>query len=87
MAECPSCGGRDAYIGFSSIECPNEKCEHYKIEMKKKCACCGNEGHEVGSCPSGLGADYDDSAGNGPPPIHSAAPPSSGPPPDYSCMD
>lgn len=27
--KCPSCGGPDAYLGFSSIDCPNNKCKHF----------------------------------------------------------
>jgi hypothetical protein len=28
-AECPSCGDSRAYVGFTSVECPNGDCEHY----------------------------------------------------------
>lgn len=28
--KCPECGNSDAYMGFSSIDCPNESCRHYQ---------------------------------------------------------
>src|SRR5437870_3598448 len=29
-AKCPSCGDPNAYVGFSSVECPNPNCKNYK---------------------------------------------------------
>jgi hypothetical protein len=29
MSECPSCGTRGAYIGFSSVDCINKECKFY----------------------------------------------------------
>jgi len=28
--KCPGCGNEDAYMGFSSIDCPNSSCRHYQ---------------------------------------------------------
>jgi hypothetical protein len=28
--KCPECGDKDAYMGFSSIDCPNMSCRHYQ---------------------------------------------------------
>lgn len=28
--KCPGCGNTDAYMGFSSIDCPNSSCRHYQ---------------------------------------------------------
>jgi hypothetical protein len=27
--KCPSCGNDEAYLGFSSIDCPNSLCRYY----------------------------------------------------------
>jgi len=72
MPKCPVCGTSGAYIGFSSIECPNEKCEHFKLEEKRACGCCGSFEHSVDSCQNTLSEEYDDSGGNGPPSKYSA---------------
>lgn len=48
MAKCPSCGTPGAYIGFSSIECRNSKCEHFVQGMEHICPCCGIAGHVPG---------------------------------------
>lgn len=82
MTKCPKCGTPEAYIGFNSIECRNPDCEHFVLEEKKTCGCCGKDDHGVESCPSTLSEDYDDSGGNGPPSLYSAGQTSS-PPPDW----
>lgn len=33
--DCPCCGTPNAYVGFSSIECRNPDCEHFKPEPPK----------------------------------------------------
>lgn len=66
MADCPTCGAADAYIGFNSIECRNKNCEHFKIDEEKTCSCCGGTGHDSVYCPRSLSANYDDSGGNNP---------------------
>ncbi len=51
MARCPDCGYQDAYIGFNSVECVNQKCKHFVINSKAICPCCGLEGHKKAFCP------------------------------------
>lgn len=82
MPRCPICETPGAYIGFSTIECRNPKCEHFVFEEAKTCGCCGGS-HDSTDCPTGgLTERYDDSGGNGPPSSYSAS--SSGSvPPDY----
>lgn len=36
MSECPECGCKDAYVGFSSVECTTWGCEHYNVEWLKE---------------------------------------------------
>jgi len=30
--KCPLCGSKNAYIGLSDIDCPNESCQHFKTK-------------------------------------------------------
>jgi len=48
MPICTACGTPGAYIGFSTIECRNPDCDHFKLEEKKLCPCCGKEVCEAG---------------------------------------
>lgn len=32
---CPSCNNPDAYVGFTSVECPNKECQHFEPSMVK----------------------------------------------------
>ena len=45
MALCPVCQSPGAYIGFSSIECRNQHCEHFVLFEEILCPCCGKPGH------------------------------------------
>lgn len=42
--KCPACGMDGSYVGFSTVECPNPKCVHYKVGMSDtvKRTCSGN---------------------------------------------
>jgi len=70
MAKCPKCATPDAYIGFNSIECRNPDCEHFVLQEKKECGCCGRD-HDTAGCPD-ANSFGDDSGGNGPPANYSA---------------
>ena len=37
-SQCPSCGHAKAYVGFADVECPNNKCKHYKKNEEKNLA-------------------------------------------------
>ena len=71
MAKCPECGEPDAYVGYSSVECRNKKCKHFKLDRRLICSCCGGEGHSYVECPKSLGENLnggsDDSGSNGNP--------------------
>ena len=45
MAQCPVCQTPGAYVGFSSIECRNPKCEHFVLVEEYLCPCCGKADH------------------------------------------
>lgn len=32
---CPTCGDADAYIGATSVDCPNPACDHFSQEQLK----------------------------------------------------
>lgn len=34
--DCPSCGTKDAYVGFTSIECTKTGCQHYSEGWAKE---------------------------------------------------
>ncbi len=83
MPKCPTCGTAGAYIGFSSIECPNRTCEHFKEQpVKMICYCCGQEGHDPSDCPEQK-PGQDNNESDGPPSMYSAGHYSS-PPPDWA---
>ena len=65
MAECPDCKAPNAYVGFSSIECRNKNCTHFKLELKPACGCCGSFDHETPGCKRT--DDNDDSTRSQPP--------------------
>jgi uncharacterized protein (DUF983 family) len=33
MTPCPSCGNKRAYVGFTTVECPSPKCQHYNASV------------------------------------------------------
>ena len=33
--KCHFCGSADIFVGFFSIECPNETCKNYSIKQKE----------------------------------------------------
>ncbi len=68
MALCPTCNTPGAYIGFSSVECRNPQCEHFRAAVETICPCCGKVGHT----PSEQGAAAAD--GSAPGPSNGAAP-------------
>ena len=45
-ATCPTCGSEGAYVGFSTIECPNPPCRHFNHKM-------GREARMRGEFPGG----------------------------------
>lgn len=49
MPKCPECGAARAYVGFSSVECRNPKCRHYKPQI---CPYCKKDGHFEEDCPN-----------------------------------
>jgi len=81
MAQCPSCGMRGAYVGFSRIECRNIECAHYTENLPEYCGNCDQEGHSTYDCPQcpiSLSKDRSDCEGSESWPSHD------GPPSSYS---
>lgn len=50
---CPSCSYDDAYVGFSSVDCLNPECRHFREEyLEAKLA---ESKHKLDTMISGLG--------------------------------
>lgn len=35
VIKCPACGESGAYVGFSTVECPNRRCRHFSPKIRR----------------------------------------------------